>query len=212
MNKLSLSLAICLLSLNISYTQVNPDIMKSVYANIKGFELHEFLQDSEAVKTDIIVNKIKELDLECEMSFEEIPTNLTYPKNGYQLFGFRRKGIICDELMKTNVFSDGRDYNIFLIALDTSTSKEDKPIKYISGQMFLDNVSADFDLDSKISSSYIDYIKLRMFDLQVDDLKFLNKENGILYYQGYSNFEKGKLKIAVDTNTWNNEIEIEKWF
>tara|TARA_R110000868_G_scaffold113925_3_gene305696 strand:- start:55 stop:651 length:597 start_codon:yes stop_codon:yes gene_type:complete len=197
--------------MNTSVAQVDADIMRRVHANIQGFELRKFFQDSESIKTDIIVNEIEGLDLTCQLSFEKMPVNTEYPENRFQLFGFRKKGVICDETIKTRTIYDGRDYNIFLIAIDTSSSELIKPIKYVSGQMFLDNISYDFELNNKLPDSYIDYIKVRMYALQVDKLKFLNKKSGILYYQGYSNFEKKQLKLAVDTNTWNNKIEIETW-
>lgn len=211
MNKLLFSFPICLLCLNTSVAQVDPDIMRRVHSNIQGFELSKFFQGSEAVKTDVIVSKIEGLDLNCQLSFERMSVNIEYPKSGFQLFGFRKKGVICDEILKTRTVHDGRDYNIFLIAIDTSLSESVKPVKYISGQMFLDNISYDFGLDIKLPDSYNDYIRVRMYYLQVDELKFLNKKNGILYYQGYSNCEKKQLKLSVDTNSQSNKVKIETW-
>lgn len=211
MIKLLLSFSIYLLCINSSVAQVDADIMRRVHANIQGFELRKFFQVSESIKTNIIVNEIEELDLNCQLSFEKMPVNAEYPENRFQLFGFRKKGVICGDTFKTRNISDGCDYNIFLIAIDTSSRELIKPIKYLSGQMFLDNISYDFELNNKLPDSYIDYIQVRMYDLQIDNLKFLNKKSGILYYQGYSNFEKKQLKLSVDTNTWNNKIEIETW-
>lgn len=211
MIKLLSSFTICLLWLNTSVAQGDTDIMRRVHSNIQGFELSKFFQYSESIKTDIIVSKIEGLDLNCQLSFEKMTVNIEYPKSGFQLFGFKKKGVICAEIIKTRIINDGRDYNIFLIAIDTSSSELVKSIKYVSGQMFLDNISHDFELNNKLPDSYIDYIRVRMYHLQVDKLKFLNKKRGILYYQGYSNFEKKPMKLSVDTNSWNNKVNIEKW-
>lgn len=211
MIKLLLSFTICLLWLNASVAQVDTEIMRRVHANIQGFELKLFFQNSESVKTEFTVSKIQELDLNCQLSYEKMHVNIEYPINGFQLFGFRKKGLICDEVVKARMVYDAQDYNIFLIGIDTSSSELIKPIKYLSGQMFLDNISYDFELDSTLPASYIDYIRIRMYDIQVDKLKFLYKKSGILYYQGYSNFEGKRLKLSVNTNTWNNQVEIETW-
>lgn len=63
----------------------------------------------------------------------------------------------------------------------------------------------------QVPHTYIDYIKLKMFDLQVDQLKFLKRKQGMLMFQGYSSFVNSELKLSVDTNSKNKKIKIEAW-
>lgn len=77
--------------------------------------------------------------------------------------------------------------------------------------MFLDNISNDFELDYRDPDSYLDYLTLRMFDLQICKLKFLKKKNGVLFYEGYSNFVNQGFEVSIDTNSWNNKVSIEAW-
>jgi len=191
--------------------QIDTAILRRVHSNIQGYELKKALDESESLKTSLIIDKIEGLDLQCQLSYVELPVDLQYPSNEIKLFGFRRNGLLCGEIIKTKTISDGRNYNIFLIGIDTASKETDNLIKYISGQMFLDNISIDFELDENIPSTYIDYIKLKMFDLQVDQLKFLKGNQGKLIYQAYSNFEKKKLTLSVDTKSLNKKIRIETW-
>lgn len=191
--------------------QIDTEILRRVHSNIQGFELKKFLKESESLKTSLIVERIEGLHLECQLLYEELPVDMQYPNNQIQLVGFRKEGLLCGETAKTKTIYDGRDYNILLIGIDTASTEIAKPIKYISGQMFLDNISTDFELDENNPSTYITYIKLKMFDLQVNQLKFLKRKQDLLIYQGYSDFEKKKLKLSVDTNSLNKNIKIEKW-
>lgn len=202
---------LCLINIIPGMAQVEPDILRRVHSNIQGFELKKLFKESESLKTSLIVERIEDIRLQCQLSYEEVPVNIQYPKSDIQLFGFRKQGVSCGDIVKTITVYDGRDNNIFLIGIDAAPTEDVKQIQYISGQMFLDNISIDFELEEYKPETYIDYIKLKMFDLQVDQLKFLKRKRGKLIFQGYSTFENKELEISVDPNSWNKKIIIETW-
>lgn len=211
MQRLIIILIIFLFTMNQIKSQINPEIMRRVNANITGFELAKFLEGSESIKLGIIVDKVEGLDLECKLLFDKLPVKMQYPNNSIQLFGFRRTGLHCGEIIKTTTVHDGHLNNIFLIGIDTSSQELAKRIKFISGQMFLDNISFDFQLDNDEPSTFTNYIKLRMFDLQIDEVVFLKRKRGFLFFQAYSNLEEKELKLSVDIKSETKEIKIEKW-
>jgi hypothetical protein len=211
MNKSLIALLLCAFNCSIAISQVNSEIMRKVNSNIEGFELYKFFEESESIKTEIIVDEIEGIDLQCQLLYDKLPVDIQYPDLNVQLFAFRKKGLTCGEITKTKQIYDGREYNIFLIGIDTSTVKPYETIKYISGRMFLDNISYDFHLDNSKPATFIEYIKLKMFSLQIDQLKFLNKKDGLLIYQAYSNIEDKELQLSVDINSSTKKIKIEKW-
>lgn len=194
---------------NLAKSQVTPNILHRVHLNIQSYGWKEFLDNAKSYRPEIIVNKMEDLNLNCGLNYEQIPVDMEYPKSGFQLFGFQKKGLNCEGFTKKISFSDGLDFNIFLIAIDTASNKLQKPIKYLSGQMFLDNISLDFELDVDLPESYLDYLRMKMFDLQLEKIKFINEKKGILYFQAYSSFTKVQLNISVNTDTWDNQIEFE---
>lgn len=205
---LSILLSVCLCPI---LAQIPPEIEENIYANIKGFELSQFLNEAEIYKTEIITSKIKRLDFRCRFIYKTETPNIDYPDSNYKLIGLSLEGEVCNDIIRTRRLIDGILTNRFLIAVDTSKTGNEFAIKYLSGKMFLDNLSDDFKLNVEDPESFLDYIKLRMFDYDVEQIKFLKRRRKKLFYTGYSNITNQELILSVDLASWNNKIEIEKW-
>jgi len=191
--------------------QITKDVRNRVNANIQGYELNEFLKDADSYKTEIVVDKINDLRLDCSLSYQSLPVEFKYPNPRIQLFGFKKQGLNCGEYILSKTVYDARDLNIYLIGIDTTSTKDIKPIIYISGQMFLDNIDGDFEFDLNNPNGFADYIALKRYDLQIEQLEFQYKKSRKLYFKAYSKFYSQNLILSIEPNSKEHEIRIEKW-
>lgn len=131
-------------------------------------------------------------------------SELSYPLSDYKLFeikkhkfGFVDKDGVLKYLSDMTSFTSDEKY---LIAINDSNQ-----IKFISGNMFLHRISEDFDFQN--DSGIINYIRIRLYNYELDNIDFIKKRKGIIYLKAFSKSENLNTIIKIDTkNNYNTTI------
>ena len=187
--------------------QISPAIEKQLKVNIEGFELNKFLQESTQLKPEFIIERLMEYNLnsECNMSYKILKTELIYPSKNYVTVGIKKEGIECGEVVKVKTPNWEDRY---LIAIDTSKNKDN--VKFVSGEMFLDNISKDFKLDAKNPNTYHNYLRLKLFNIEAGEIKYLKSIGNKLYYSVISKLYDKEIEISINIKGGINKIEYEE--
>jgi hypothetical protein len=70
----------------------------------------------------------------------------------------------------------------FLLAFN----KRNGEIKFISGQFFISAIADDFKFEINEPSSYLNFLKLKLFPYQVDNITFVRRKHKKLYFMAAS--------------------------
>jgi len=149
--------------------------------------------------------------------------DLKYPKENYILYSIIKKGwdyrnYYCEEVVKwvstrANYYCDtiknlgiSEDINIrgnrnsnrsYLIAYNPIT----KDIKYISGSFFLHQISQDFNLSIDNPDSFLDYIKYKLYFLNIKSIELHKKtKRKIIFKLTYKPYHKDYYYCYVELN------------
>ena len=199
-----------LLTIQLIGQQLSKETAKELMTNIEGFELSQFLQDAHLLKPSIVVEHLikHNSNSQCDLSFSLIGVDYQYPLSNYRLIGIKKEGIRCGEIIKMKTPNWEERY---LIAIDTSQTKnKQSSIKYISGQMFCNNVSTDFELNPEAPKSYMDYIRIKLFDIDITEVEFIESKNEMLYFKVFSNLYDKEFQISIIANKGKNTIVFEE--
>ncbi len=165
-------------------SQLPTEIEQNLYSNIQGYELARFLTTQTSVKTEFKIEKIQELQQPCSLNYSISEVKYIYPIDGYQVVGVLTDGKVCGEIIHSS--TPNLD-NRFLIAFKISEAKNGMPnIKYISGEMYLDNISSDFNLLEEFPETFNQYIEMKMWHLELSNITFMQRTSETLTFEGFS--------------------------
>jgi|TARA_B110000240_G_scaffold196512_1_gene248866 hypothetical protein len=96
--------------------------------------------------------------------------------------------------------------NEFLIGIN---KKDSHYIYFISGILMKSQISHEFKLDLKKPETFFNFLKIKLNNYKLSDLKFHNKRKGKLIFESYSNKLNKKIRIKIDRKEFD-KIEIIK--
>ncbi len=134
-------------------------------------------------------------DLKLKIEFS--PCNaLSYPLSDYKLFELKKSGFSFYD-------QEGKGYHFrmssfscdekYLIGIDENT----KQIKYISGAMFLHDISDDFRFEEE--KDFIDFINIKLYNYEFTDIEFVKKRRRIMFFKAFSKALNENMVIQIDT-------------
>lgn len=136
-------------------------------------------------------------DYYLKLGFSKIDS-MEYPLNQYDLYGIRNWNYTYtnDSIEITRQYFDKGSCcdKYFLIAYDPNSGS----IKYISGDFYKSMIAHDFPLSEDHPASFCRYIIFKLFNLNVNKVKFDRKSKSTLDFIGYSNELRSRIKIRVD--------------
>ncbi len=83
-------------------------------------------------------------------------------------------------------------------------NRKEKSIIYVSGYFYLTKISNDFDLDMNNPDSFIQFLRLKLFNYNMNDFSFVKQRKKYLLYKGYSKATSANYYIRVNKNDFDN--------
>jgi hypothetical protein len=126
---------------------------------------------------------------------------LTYPIPHYQLYRIINKfKFYSDSLIHfRNMHSFHFDEN-YLIAVDSNTGT----IKFLSGNFFLSPIASDFNLIKNSPASFLEYLKIRFFNIKPINIKFIKKKGGAMLFSAHSSIVDQEVILLIDEKDFEN--------
>lgn len=128
-----------------------------------------------------------------DMQIEKL--QITYPLENYTLYSILLQGFVFtnEKLGTTKRVISNVPTGVYLIALDY----KNKSIKYITGNFFWTPIAEDFKFDASNSSSYLTFLKLKLFYLHPSELVFKTKSKKKIVFETYSQTLNKNIKVEV---------------
>ncbi|MDD2798185.1 MAG: hypothetical protein PHV20_06285 [Bacteroidales bacterium] len=190
---------------NETYKNIAAFNIKYSVHSLNGVNKGNFLKTNEKFFYDAFISDI---NYKFKMDIKEL--SQPYPLNNYTLYqvfidGFRYTKTNEDVEVAKGVIGGFPFSNYYLLALD----KQNKIIKFISGQFFRNTISNDFSFDINNSDSFIEYLRLKTFCLQTKNLIFIKKRGKRLFYKSFSEELKKEIIIMLSLKDVENPIIID---
>jgi len=139
---------------------------------------------------------IADLDYKLEMVIEKV-NDIQYRGGMYALYSVKLPLGLYFKNQKTGASRRFLEQGVgtrYLVGI------KDDEIKFLSGKFFVSAIAKDYDLNVKYPNSYIDFLKMKGFEYDLQDIVFLKKKRNILYYNCYSNLfrKKGLLILNLE--------------
>lgn len=181
------------------------------------------------VEKNIIMYRIKNLDLNYACSYSKplnfdrflpsknqvldfsiLAENLESYNPNITLFSVKTKYFFLKEQNLKNgrkSYSEIKFYasdgvtidNIFLIGFN----KKEKRIIYISGNFFKNCIADDFNLNKNDPESFKYFLKLKLFNYNIDKISFQKKKKKYLLFKAYSDELRGYIYVKVNPNNFD---------
>ncbi|WP_316634722.1 hypothetical protein [uncultured Flavobacterium sp.] len=90
-----------------------------------------------------------------------------------------------------------------LIAFDKKTEK----LIFVSGNVFKNCISNDFNLNKKEPNSFFNFLFLKLYNYSIENLEFIKTRKNFLFFKGYSQSLKDNVSIKVNIDDFD-EIQI----
>jgi hypothetical protein len=160
-------------------------------------------------KTDeFILDNNWELDLEYNLV-----SDINFPNKEYVFYSIRNNNynLINRKTGQslTKAYYDTNPNileNEFLIGIN---KKDSHYIYFISGILVKSEISHEFKLELKKPETFFNFLKIKLNNYKLSDLKFLKKRKGELIFESFSNTLNKKMKIKLDAKKFD-KIEIMK--
>lgn len=217
-------LSLIILKANVAYLQnlnipdsISEFVTNETYKNIAAFNIKCSIHSANGVDKSNYLNTNKNFffdafiaDYSFRLKMDVKKLSQDYPLNNYELYqvfidGFRYTNKNEDIEVKKGVIGEASFDRYYLLALDSKS----KTIKFISGQFFRNPIASDFSLDFNNPNSFIEYLRLKTFNLQTKDLVFIKRKGKALYYKSYSDELKGEISIMLSLKDIENPIVYE---
>ena len=118
-------------------------------------------------------------------------SNVIYPKGNIELYSV--------EDTQSYTFSDGVPFS-FLISTRKliGINKLNDGLLFISGSFYKTQIAEDFELNSSIPESFIEFLKLKLYNYNIEQIKFIKEKKDFLYFRAYSNVLNVDILIKVN--------------
>ncbi len=107
----------------------------------------------------------------------------------------------------STVFDNNRGCGYVPYSYNSLVAYKKGKILFVSGMLFKDPISRHFDLDITDPKTFKNFLKLKLFNYGIQEIKFVKKRKKYLLFEGYPH--PVKMKIKVDINDFDN-ITIEE--
>jgi hypothetical protein len=194
-------------------TEIKENIYNRVYKNVAAFYINYAVKSKMELNQGYLFDNMNNYffdsclpDKGFKLDMKITKLDWKYPVDGYSVYEIKLNGLsFVNELsgkIKTTLQIDGSLKHslsrYYLLCING-----EKIIKFISGSYFLNNISNDFKLDINNLKSYIDYLKFRNFEDQIDEIIYFKKKRGKLLFKGYSKEFQKNVILYVDIENPN---------
>lgn len=122
----------------------------------------------------------------CKFELDIEKLEIEYPDTSITLYSIikQREEYICDT---ADIYPYYNPYYIYDHYFLVGVSPKGFVEYFISGTFYLHSIKDDFPLDIEIPESFYNYIKLKTFSWQTEEIIFLEKRENELVFRAYSN-------------------------
>jgi hypothetical protein len=181
---------------------INTYLYNNIYKNIAAYNIkYSYYPLNGSVKQDIFRSNGDFFydaflpDFGYKLDMKIIKLDWQYPDKNFNLYkifvnGFRYTA--GDDSASVSVMGKWTNRD-FLLALN----KENGEIKFISGQFFISAIADDFTFNKYDPASYLNFLKLKLFPFQVDNITYVKRRHKKLYFYGASSALNKSLYIVL---------------
>ncbi len=128
-------------------------------------------------------------------------SSISYPIKDYLIYSVYKKGFqmgndsISSYRLLTSLLAD----EYYLIAHNMVSGK----LKFLSGNFFKSTIASDFELDIKKPETFYDFLKIKFYNFNVNDIKFNFNKRDKMYFTAYSQLSKINIILIVDKRNFD---------
>lgn len=207
MNKISI---IFILIFQFGWSQDLPkNVIKEFERNLVAYKIRYIYDDSFCFSNfnEEIGRFYLESQEEYIFDFHRVD-NLYYPQGKLQLYA------IFDNYYQKRKFDSQDKYEVeFIHGIGYSTKLSSKgligisdknEVFYIAGPVFKNCIAKDFNLNLDKKSSFNDFLKMKLFNYKISNIKFKKRRKKFILFKAYSDSLKGNIYIKIDTKDYDN--------
>lgn len=127
---------------------------------------------------------------------------LIFPIPNFQLYKIIYSGsytfVARDGVLLTAVkVGSSYSYSVFLVAVAKNQKESILPILFISGNFPLSFISKYFKLDEENMDTFNSYIKIKLFDYDLTNIKYRRKNKNYIYFKAFSIKLQKNIKLKI---------------
>ncbi len=176
-------------------TKITVNYSEEIIWNILTYRMYEYFSKLISKEKGVYKYDIKEISSlfppdTCEFNYVMVRVNnLSFPDTNYALydFSFDIHNYYCQNSNRYIKIAHSVGYAYdkhHLIAIRKTDDEQTPNLIYLSGNFFVDNTSSFWELSSKDTDSFIDYLTISSYKFQLDTITFLKKKGNKLIYNG----------------------------
>lgn len=126
-----------------------------------------------------------------------------FPDNSFKLYKvFNNNYVYNKKINDTTVFNNNRGCGYVPYSYNSLIAYKKDKILFISGMLFKDPIARYFNLDIDDPKSFNLFLKFKLFNYGIQEIKFVKKKKKYLLFEGHPH--PVKIKIKVDINNFDN--------